>query len=878
MTPEDWERVEAWLADALELPPGARPAFLEQACGSEGALRAEVEDLIRQHEEEPDFLERPVPSLLADLDPHESRDDAPPAAIGPYRILRPLGRGGMGHVWLAEREAPGFRQQVALKVLRRGLDTDDLLVRFRAERQILARLDHPNIARLLDVGSTAEGLPYFVMEYVPGVSLVELCRSRSLDVRERIGLFRTVCSAVQYAHRNLIVHRDLKPGNILVGEDGVPKLLDFGIAKILQPDGEAESPDAHLTRADVRLLTPGYSAPEQILGEPITTACDVYTLGVLLYELLTGRHPYRVEGGGRAEMERWALEVDPAPPSSVVEPPRRPLAKELAGDLDNIVLRAIRKEPEARYESVQALSDDLDRHLAGLPVRARPATLLYRTRKFVARNRLSLGVAASVFLVLAASTGAALHQARLVREQSARVARERDKALQVRSFLLEMFGTTGPDQPTGDTVTARELLDRRAATLAETYPDDPEMRAEIMSVLAEGYDHLGLTQPAETLATDALEMRRALLGPAHPDVAASLNLVGWLQRERGELAAAEATLSQAVAMGREVFPAEGDPHLARALNDLGAVLEARGRYQGAAELYRESLEMRRRLQGEEQVGVAVTTSNLAAALYHMGDLEEAVATAETAVELFRRVLGPDHQRTLIVQSNLAAMQSARGDHAGAARQHGELLERRTRLFGPRHPSVPFSMTMLAHSLEAMGRSDEARTLLDEALALQRDIHGELHLDVASTLRVRGDVALRAERYAEALEDFGAALAIVRRLAGSEHPSVGVLLGKSARALEGLGRLAAAERSYRDALRLAETLGERHPQALDGHLALVEFLMRRGRSGEAGEALVPLERLLADPGAGTTGSEAEIRRRAAEARASAGRRPAGLEGG
>ena len=860
MNPEAWARIEELLSAALELPREERQAFLRRACGPDQALLHEVGELIRQHEREPGFLERPLPSLLA-VDADEGSGEEP-RQIGPYRIVRTLGRGGMGQVWLAEREAPGFRQQVALKVLRRGLDTDDLLARFRDERQILARLVHPNIARLLDVGATDEGLPYFVMEYVAGSPLVEFCRDRALGVRERIRLFRTVCSAVQYAHRNLIVHRDLKPGNILVEEDGTPKLLDFGIAKIVDPGADDTDSGAGLTRADVRVLTPGYSAPEQIRGEPITTACDVYALGVLLYELLAGRHPYRVEGASRREMERWALEVDPPPPSLALAPGKRALRRELEGDLDTIVLAAIRKEPETRYDSVLALSEDLERHLSGLPVRARPATLLYGTMKFVRRNRVPLGVAAVVFLTLAASTGVALQQRRVAREQSARVTRERDKALQVRSFLLEMFGTTGPDQPSGDTVTARQLLDRRAATLDEAYPDDPEMRAEIMHVLAEGYDQLGLIEPAETLARESLETRRELFADAHPDVAVSLNLVGWLLQERGELAAAQEHLEEAVAMGRRVFPPEGDPHLARALNDLGAVLEARGSYERAAELYRESLQMRRSLQGEEQVGVAVTTSNLAAVLYRKGDLDEAVAMAQAAVDLFRRVLGPDHQRTLIVQSNLAAMQSARGDHESAARQHRELLERRRRLFGPRHPSVPFSMTMLAHALEAMGNSAEAEALLDEALGLQREIRGPLHPDLASTLRVRGDVKLRSGRHADALEDYRAALEMVRGLAGPESPQVPLLLGRSAQALEGLGGIEAAERSYRDAARIAAALGEEYAQALDSRLAVVEFLLRSGRRREAEAELVGVERILE----GGADADPAIRRRLMGARA------------
>ncbi len=840
MTPERWARVESVFGSALELPPAERAAFVARSCGSDSVLCGEVLSLLEEHASDPGFLDMPPWASHAAPD-----TDAIPEQIGPYRILRSLGRGGMGQVYLAEREAADLRQQVALKVLRRGMDTDDLLARFRRERRILATLNHPNIARLLDAGATESGLPYFVMEYVEGEALLACCDAQRLDVRARLRLFGSICAAVQTAHRSLIVHRDLKPHNILVTRDGVPKLLDFGIAKIVDPQHSEFG--AAATREDVRLLTPDYAAPEQIRGEAVTTACDVYALGVLLYELLAGCHPFAASRGTRAELERSILERDPAAPSARVTGAAaavrgasvRQLVRQLRGDLDTIVLTALRREPEARYALALSLHEDLERQRSGRTIRARPASAGYRLRKFVARNRVGVGAAAVLFLVLGAATAITRYQSLRIREASARVERERDKALEVSSFLLEMFGATGADQPAGDTVTARELLDRRAATLDNAYPNDPEMRAEMQYTLAEGYEKLGLFEAAEPLARKSLAARQSLFGAAHPDVVASLDQVGWLQHQRRSLEEAEALLRSAVTTGRQVFAPPGDTRLARALNDLGVVREARGDFREAADLYRESLAMRRALPGEAEVGVAITTSNLAAALYRKGDLDSAVVMAQQALALFRRVLGPDHQRTTIVQSNLAAMQSARGDHEGAAQQQREIMERRRRLFGPTHASVAFSMDMLANELTLTGQYPEADSLLHQALAIQSRNGAER--DLATTHRLLAELELATQRPAAALQDFQVGIALTRRVFGEQHENVATLLARQAQAFQTLGQDAQAESSLRASLRIFEkAVGPRQRNTLAVRLTLAEQLQREGRTALARAELAPID--------------------------------------
>lgn len=851
MTPERWARVEALLAAALERPADERAAFLEQACGDDAELRTLLGELLAEDERGGGPLDAPPLWQAA------GADTAVPGAIGPYRLIRLLGRGGMGQVWLAERTTADVVQPFALKLMRRGLDTDDLLARFRTERRILARLDHPNIARLFDVGATDSGLPYLVMEFVDGEPLLDFCDRRRLTLEQRLGLFRSLCAAVHHAHRNLIVHRDIKPFNIMVTADGIPKLLDFGIARILEGDDAASTP----TRTQFRLLTPEYAAPEQIRGDPVTTSCDVYALGVLLYELLAGVRPHARAGRSRAELAQSILTSAPPPPSAAWagEPDgaakaaavRRlspaQLRQRLAGDLDTVVLKALRPEPEARYPSALGLAEDIERHLTGLPVLARPATLGYRFRKFVLRNRAAVAAAAAVFLVLAGATAVTIRQSARIREQSARVARERDKALEVRSFLLEMFGAGGPDQPSGDVVTARELLDRRAALLPDEFSADPEMRAQMMIVLAEGYEKLGLYDQAEPLARGAVETHRTLFRDGHPDFVVSLNVLGWLLRVRGRMEEAEALLREAVAMGNRVFPT-GDSRLARALNDLGIVRNGRGDLTEAAALLRASIAMRRRTDGPGHLGIAITKNNLAVVLYSQADLDGAVQELGDAVDILRSTLGPDHQRTTIAQTNLAAFQSAAGRHEEAIQLHRDILARRVRRFGPDHGSVAISRTMLASELLRQGEYGEAETLMVEAVRIQRAGHGATPDELSNSLRVLGDLQLRIGRSADALRSWQEGIGALREAARAETPELAILHGRTARAFEQLGQHAAADRAHETAARMSErVLGPAHQWTAEIRLEQAAYLRRVPRTAAADSVLDRLDRALAEAG-------------------------------
>lgn len=750
MDPARWQRLEHLCFAALDQPAEARSAFLDSACAGDAALRRDADELLEQLESDPAFLEMPLavlPEPLVDLLRSEL-----PERIGPYRVLGRLGRGGMGDVVLALRESDDLRRRVAIKLIRRGMDTDEVLGRFRLERRILSSLHHPNIAVLIDAGATDDGRPYFVMEYVEGQPLTDFCDSRRLSIDERLTLFRTVCAAVQHAHQNLIVHRDLKPGNILVTVDGVPKLLDFGIGKVLMP---TETLTPIETRTRMRIMTPEYAAPEQITGASITTATDVYALGLLLHQLLTGRHPYLAGGEDLSAIEHAVRTTPARRPSEAVtggsaserdgfaaarraDPVR--LRRRLTGDLDTIVLEALRKEPERRYPSSAALADDVRRHQAGLPIAARPDTAGYRLRKFVRRHAAVLAAAASVFLGLAATTVVTMVQSRRVAVESARVREERDKAVEVRGFLMEMFGATGADQALGDTVTARGLLDRQAARLAEAYAGRPELEAEMTEVLADGYDRLGLYDSAEPLARRALALRDSVRGPDHPDAASSLNLLGWIVYERGRSGEAVPLLERAIAIRRGAGP-EAAVDLSRSLNDLGVVFNALKRYPEAQTVLSEALAVRRANFGDGHRSVGITANNLAAAHYFQRRLDSAIVVQDLAVRALEASVGPDHQRSVVALGNLAAFKAAQGNRDAAEADYRELLARQRRLQGEDHPVTARVMLSLASVLADRGmrtRQDtalaEAEALLERALRAFELRLGPEHPQVASTRR------------------------------------------------------------------------------------------------------------------------------------------------
>lgn len=796
MDAERWQEVRSLFGAALEHAPEEWPAWLEDACGNDAELRDEVRSLLAAHGEDGIFLPEPSPSP----DPLIGQQ------IGPYEVQQRLGGGGMGIVYLASRVDGQFRKRVALKVLKPGMDSEEILRRFRTERQILAALDHPNIARLLDGGTTERGLPFFAMEYVEGRPITEYCEQEGLPIGARLELFRTVCSAVQFAHQNLVVHRDLKPANILVGADGTPKLLDFGIAKLLNPDLSPQT--LALTAAGVRPLTLEYASPEQIRGGHITTASDVYSLGVLLYELLAGRHPYRGEGCTIEELVHRITEVDPEPPSGSAP---AQVMKRLAGDLDCIVLTALRKEPRHRYPSVERLSEDIRRFLEGLPILARKSTVSYRLGKFARRHRLGVAVAATLAAaVLLFGAGMGALALRLARERERAELAQR-RAEQVTVFLTEIFAVSDPWKSSGETVTAREILDAGARRIGTDLEDQPEVQADLMATLGMIYHRLGLRERALPLVEAALAQRRELLGPDHPKVAQSLNDLGVLQERGGEYRAAEASYRQALAIRRrQLGPLH--PDVMESLSDLAAVRWEQGEYDAAEKQWREVLAMRRKLFGNRHVAVAGSLNNLAIALYNRGRYQEAEPLLREALAIRRALLGETNIDVADGLGNLAQVVQAQGSYAEAERLERARLDLYRKLLDRDHPHIARSLNNLGFLLQVRGRYGEAEPLQKEALAIRRQRLGEAHPNVAQSLYNLGVVAEGLGDLAAAEGHQRAALAIRRSVFGGEHPYVADSLGQLASVLVRQGRLDVAEPYLHEALAIRrKTLGLDHPE-------------------------------------------------------------------
>jgi len=852
-----WDRMQALFEAALALPPEGRAAFLDDACAGDAEFRQEVEALVASAGGAGTLIQ----GIISDAAAEATAEHAPDVTgrrVGPYRILRTLGRGGMGAVYLAERDDGAFRSQVAIKIVRGGaLESPDTLRRFRSERQILASLDHPNIARLLDAGATDDGTPYVVMEFIAGKPLDRYCDEETLTVADRLARFLDVCAAVQYAHRNLIVHRDLKPSNVLVTHDGVPKLLDFGIAKLLDPD---LMPHTHVeTGTGMRLLTPNYASPEQVRGDPVTVASDVYSLGVILYELLTGHLPYRFASFAPSEIHRVVCQQEPDKPSVVVrrvaEAPARPsaqqtarltphevsrarrsaparLQRELTGDLDTIVMMALRKEPERRYESVAALAEDLRRYLEGRPVRARVDTWRYRAGKFVRRNALGVVAAAGLVLLLVAVAVTLGVQARRIAVQRDAATVEREKAQAVATFLTDLFRVADPDNPQSQDVTARELLDEGATRIRSDLETQPEVRASLMNVMGNVYMNMGLYDSAASLLQEAVTIRRAHLGADNPALAESLNDLASLRRLQGQYAQAEAGFREALAIRRRVL-GDGDLEVATTLNNLAWTLQADGDYRGADSLYREALDRYRRQSGARDAETARVATGLAQVLQVMGEYDSARVLFTQALSAVRSHYGEQHREVALALHNLGSLLFEIGDLAGADTLIRQGIAIDQKVVGPRHPEMAAGYVLLARILDNKGEPDSAVPWYHRALEVDRAAHGEVHPDVAYDLTALAGLYRKTGRTADAEKGYREAIAIYRRTVQPENPYLAVPLVHLADLLVDGGRPREAEAPAREGVAVTTAaLPADHRLTLEAKSVLGAVLTRLGDYEEA----------------------------------------------
>ena len=702
--------------------------------------------------------------------------------IGPYRVLRTLGSGGMGEVYLAERADAQFEQQVAIKVVHGGALAVGMHSRLKLERQILAQLDHPNIAHLLDGGALPDGSAYIVMEYVDGVAIDAYCDSNCLDITARLKLFQTVCGAVHYAHQNLIVHRDLKPSNILVTAAGVPKLLDFGIAKLLD-DRQAARHTLAVTQADIRIMTPDHASPEQVSGQAITTSSDVYVLGVLLYKLLCGSGPFFISSVRLSEIERAICERDPPAPSDLVSvndsPEPRAIAdarnttatrlrRNLKGDLDNIVMMAMRKEPDRRYASAQQMASDIQRHLDGMPVIAHRDTLSYRSKKFVSRHWLPVTASFSAaLLILAFAATTYMQSLRIAAErdraaqQRERAEHERARAEEVSSFLVNLFKLSDPKENRGNQVTARELLDSGAKRLQTGLQDQPETKAALLSTVGTVYDSLGQYQDALPLLDESLHLQARSQDGSRVETLLEL---GRARIGAGDLPGAEAPLQEALHLAQRDAGAIS-VQTGHSLWSLGMLRFEQGRNAEAKDLYIRSLSILEDSRAP-QTDVSAVLSDLAKVYVIEQQWDLAKQTHERALEIDRRVLGNDDPRVAFRLHNLAIVALNMGDLQQAETLYLDALKRQEHTYGDRHPETASAKGNYGLLLQREGRLAEAEPLLRGALDSRLSLYGPNHfmvgysrVSLAILLHDKGDLSGSENEFRQALEIYEKSLPI-----------------------------------------------------------------------------------------------------------------------
>ncbi len=716
MTPERWQLTQDLLEQALVMPEAERADFLGRSCDGDEPLREELEALLVIDTNLGDFIEKPLFDLHGDRGGLSSGDQ-----LGAWRIVEEIGRGGMGAVYLAERADSEYEKRAAVKLLKRGMDTDELVRRFRSERQILARLDHPHIARLLDGGSTPDGRPYLVMEYVDGQPIDAWCTEHIASVEDRLVLFEKVCRAVHFAHRNLVVHRDLKPGNILVVADGAPRLLDFGIAKLLEGDAEPFA-----TVAAFLPMTPEYASPEQIRGEPVTTATDVYSLGVLLYRLLAGRSPYRPTVEVRAALAEAVCNQVPQRPSTVVgarakeaaekEADRserdRHLAKRLRGDLDTIVQKALAKEPARRYESAEQLAADIRRHLDGLPVLARPSGVGYRTRKFVTRHKVGVAFAAAALIAIIATAAWALVQREVAVQERNRAENEKERAEWVSDFLTDFFEINDPSESRGKEIRAIDLLENARKSLA-TREDLPEAQPRIVAALARAYGQLGQYETARGLYQRASEPKGNREGPIEAEAILGL---AQIESELGNDREANELMEQGLALRDRPGAIENTEYV-EALNNYGGLLLHSRKYSEADRFFNRALQVKQEPGRSKNKSVAIALAGLADVQRHQKMYKEAEALYRQSLDLRRKEFGEPSIEVARTLNSLASVLEPLDRNEEAEKLYLQSIAMRKVVLGPTHPKNAPPLSNLARLYETTGQWNKAESPYREAVSI-----------------------------------------------------------------------------------------------------------------------------------------------------------------
>ncbi len=768
MDEKNWQNVKEIFLAALEKDGENRTAFLTEVCADDANLRGEVESLLASHEESEEFIETPVFQVgevfTNGVNSKEKR-------LGNYKIIKEIGAGGMGVVYLAAREDEQFRKRVAIKLVKRGLDTDDVLRRFRNERQILASLHHPHIASLLDGGTSGDGLPYFVMEYIEGSPLLQYCDEHLLSINERLDLFKTVCSAVQHAHQNLVIHRDLKPSNILITHDGEVKLLDFGVAKFLNP--ELMGDNLSQTQTQFRVMTPEYASPEQVRGGHITTATDIYSLGVILYELLTGSRPFKLKDVSPEEMMRLICDTEPTLPSAIQNPKaENPKSKiqnpKLKGDLDNIILTALRKEPSRRYKSVEAFAGDIDRYLKGLPVTARPNTFKYRTSKFIKRHKVGVFAASLILLSLIGGIVVSVWQARIAQH-------EKVKAETVNIFLQSLLEYSDPNMnsPTAKRsgMTVKDVLDEASKRLEnEDLADQPEVRAELQRIIGTSYLTQGEYDSAERNLRSALEAETRIYGENSPETLKTLVALGELFVTKTDKKNAENIFRQRISILHDEQK-KGNisaDYLLAALNDFALLRRSQGFSNEAETLLREGLDLRGQISPAAKNVYGIMEAIYALTLADQGKFDEAINIVRPKVEEIKRQANPETPELCGNLTALGSFQTEKGDLDEAEKNLTEAEQIYRKLFSPQYIPLGDNLRLQAQVLYAKGNFADAEKKIDETLQIYKQSSTTQYTNYPAALIIKGLILDRKNQPQEAEKILREALKLRTDAVPMEH--------------------------------------------------------------------------------------------------------------
>lgn len=823
MKPERWERIQTLFHEAAARSAHEQRAYLEAACRDDPSLVAEVAALLEEDARGASLLDRGIAEVA-----HELLGDTsaalPSLDIGPYRVLGLLGEGGMGVVYLAERTDLG--STAAVKLLRDATLSPARRERFATEQRMLARLTHPAIARLHDAGTLPDGTPWIVMEHVVGTPLTEYCAARQASVPERLRLLRAVAEAVQHAHRHLVIHRDLKPSNILVTTDGAVKLLDFGIAKQL----ESDDADVEQTRTGLRLMTPAYAAPEQVRGEQVGTHTDVYALGVLLYELLTGRLPYDLSNRTPSEAISIIVEREPERPSVVTRaapPPGVAPTRGEWGDLDVLCLTAMHKDPQRRYRTADALIRDIDHYLGGEPLEARPDSAGYRARKFLRRNSRPVALAATAGVALVSLV--TFYTVRLSDARIEAVA-EAARTQRIQRFMLDLF--RGGDETVGpaDSLRVVTLVDRGLQE-AQSLGSEPAIQAELYETLGGIYRQLGHLARADTLLHSALAQREALYGRTHEDVVASLVSLASLRDAQAQYDEAERLARDALARGEAALPRE-HPILAKARATLGVVLENRGNYTEAIPQLEDAVR-RYSAGGPPTADLASSLTELANTHFYAGNFATSDSLNRIVLEMNRALHGDRHPMVADVMINLGAIQFEGTKYPEAERHYRDALAITQPWYGNEHPATAAALTMLGRAIVQQGRFDEADSVLRRALAIHERVHGANHPRVASTLNELGIIAQRRKDLDGAERYFRRMAEIYRVVYDDKHYVIGVALSNLAGVYQERRQFDEAERLFREVLRrYAETIAPEHQLVGIARVRLGRALLGKRRFADA----------------------------------------------